>query len=122
MSDDETTPYEEIGFVARAHARVVAPPPAPVPVVVVATVRCSVCGEDVNPAYLRPRDGCVLCVGQRNRERADRMQDAIRALKDNPPRTSDAERDAIKQLHALGHPDANTCVRAICKPAPTRGR
>ena len=106
---DNESPREAIGFVP-------APARPAVPVVVPMTVRCSSCGTDVNPAYIRRIGGCVLCEGRRNRQAVDALAAAVRDLKASPPGDARAESDAEKRLSALGHPDAERCVKAICHP------
>lgn len=79
-------------------------------------LKCARCDRVINPAYVRPVDGCVFCEGDRNRRETDALSFAIKAMKAAPPKESE-ESAAITRLIALGHPNATGCIKAICHPA-----
>lgn len=64
---------------------------------------CHVCGHVVAPYYRH----CPQCEGRRNREKVDRLAAVIREVKSwvDHPADPETERDTIKQLYELDHPD-----------------
>ena len=82
---------------------------------------CPNCEHVMRPFYAR----CPKCEGDRNREHVERLRLVIQQAKANPPQTADAERDLVKKLASLQHPDINGFLLALkernkAKPAGRR--
>lgn len=72
---------------------------------------CPSCGHVVRPFYLR----CPQCEGPKNLYHVEALAVVIRDIKANPPVTPDAERIALKRLHALCHPCPAEFLQVIAK-------
>lgn len=84
-------------------------------------LECAACRRAINPAYVRKNGrSCVYCEGDYNRERTDRMQRLIVELKGQPE--TDREREVLKEIAILGHPDIEGMVRAIAEKRSTSSK
>lgn len=71
---------------------------------------CSECGGEI---VIRMFGECPHCQGRRNRVKADRMSEAVRALKADMPPGAEEERRLIREITELGHPDVRGLLKSL---------